>query len=313
MPIDRRAGRLLEMLAAAGDGAGSYQNADDRRRSLDDLIRLTQGDPPALVRVGEIAIQGPRGAIPLRLYEPFATGDRPGPALLFLHGGGWVAGGLESHDALCRRLALACACTLIAVGYRLAPEHPFPAALVDCQAALEWLGENAASLGIDPHRIGVAGDSAGGTLAAAVCLAARDAGRPPLALQLLLCPILDVAARSASRRRLARGHFLDEQTLERDLELYCPPGVARCDPRLSPLRAGDFRGLPPALVHLAEFDPFRDEGEAYARRLADAGVKVQLTCHRGMIHFFYALASAIPYALAAIDGVGREVRQAMSA
>jgi len=313
VPLDRRAERLLKMLAAGGASGGGYERVEERRRALDDLVASTQGDPPAVFEVSDTEAPGPGGSIPLRLYRPTEPLGEPAPALVFFHGGGWVAGGRVTHDAFCRRLAVACGCTVILADYRLAPEHPFPRGLGDCLAVVQWLAANGGALGVDPGRLMVGGDSAGGGLAAAVCVTARDGGGPSIALQLLICPILDMAGRSASRRRLAVGYFLDEATLTRDLELYRPLGVDRADPRLSPLRGKDLSGLPATLIHTAEFDPFIDEGEAYRQRLEAAGTPVRFTCHPGMIHFFYAMPAAIPYALDAITAIGREVKEAISA
>lgn len=304
MPLDRQAKRFLDMLAVGG-AVGAYGPVDQRRRALEDLARATAGDPPAVASVREVELPGPAGRIGARLYSPLGAGGGALPGMAFFHGGGWVAGGLETHDGVCRRLANASGCRVAAVDYRLAPEHPFPAALDDALAALRGLAEGTEALGIDPLRLGAAGDSAGGGLAAAACQMARTEG-PRIAFQLLICPILDVAAESASRRALAEGHFLDRATLERDLELYAPPD--RADPRISPLRAVDLTDLPPAFIHTAEFDPFRDEGHAYARRLAEAGVDVAETRHAGMIHYFYAMPQVIRSADAALAAMGEEIK-----
>jgi acetyl esterase/lipase len=233
------------------------------------------------------------------------------PGLVFFHGGGWVAGSLESHDGLCRRLANESGCRVIAVDYRLAPEHPFPYALEDGFAAFCHIAHNPKAFGIDPARLGIAGDSAGGTLAAAICRMARDAGAPAIAFQLLICPILDIHGESAARHELADGYFLDRQTLLRDLELYCMDGDRR-DPRLSPLLAEDISGLPPAFIHTGQFDPFGDEGEAYAAKLSDAGVAVHGRVHPGMIHYFYCMPRMIPYAHQALHLMGAEIRYAVN-
>lgn len=313
MPLDRQAARFLGMLAAGGQSAGGmgagYGPARERRQGLTDLASWTAGDPPAVGAVRDDALPGPAGPIPIRLYTPLDAGSGPLPGMVFFHGGGWVAGDLETHDGVCRRLANASGCRLIAVDYRLAPEHPFPAGYDDAFAAIRAIAVQAEDLGVDPMRLGVAGDSAGAGLAAAVCLAARADG-PALAFQLLICPILDMAEESASRIELAEGHFLDQATLERDLALYAPPD--RADPRVSPLRAGDLTGLPPAFIHTAEFDPFRDEGLAYARRLAEAGVSVTETCHEGLIHYFYAMPRVITRAEAALAEMGSEIARRLA-
>jgi acetyl esterase/lipase len=228
---------------------------------------------------------------------------------VFFHGGGWVAGSLETHDGLCRRLCDASGRRIVSLDYRLAPEHPFPAGLMDCLLAVNWISNHAASLGVDPTRLAVGGDSAGGGLAAAVCQVARDAGGPAIELQLLICPILDVGRGTGSRESFAEGHFITRAAFERDLADYLPAGAALDDPRISPLHAPGLRGLPPAFVHTAEFDPFRDEGETYAAALRAAGVDVVTVRHPGMIHYFYALARAIPYAAEAAAQIGAQLRE----
>jgi acetyl esterase/lipase len=310
MPLDRHARRFLEMLTAAGETKGRYDDAAERRRALETLADLV--DPP-----GQEAIGGMRdhrlevgdGSITLRIYSPAGKPERMLPGLLFLHGGGWVAGSLQTHDGFCRRLCNESGCRLVAVNYRLAPEHPFPVALEDALAALRYVAAHPREFGIDPARLGVGGDSAGGGLATALCREARDRNGPPIAFQFLICPILDVAHESAGRRELRDGYFLDGETLARDLELYCPEADLT-DPRLSPLLASDLTGLPPAYIHTAQFDPFGDEGEAYAAKLSEAGVIVHGRSHLGMIHFFYCMPRMIPYARQAAQMMGAEIRYA---
>jgi acetyl esterase len=307
MPMDRRARRLLDMMAATGGGADASSSIADRRAGLVALATMAD-DVSTQATVEDREIPGPAGVLPIRLYAPIGAIDGALPGLVFFHGGGWVAGGLETHDGLCRRLCEAAGCRIIALDYRLAPEHPFPAALMDCLLAVNWVANHAASLGLDGTRIGVAGDSAGGGLAAAVCQIARDAGGPPIALQALICPILDVGRRTGSRDAFGEGHFITRAAFQRDLADYASLGVALDDPRLSPLHGVGLRGLPPALIHTAEFDPFRDEGEAYAQALVTAGVDAAVVRHPGMIHYFYALARAIPYAEPAAAQIGAQIR-----
>jgi acetyl esterase len=318
MPLDRHARRFLEMLAAAGQARGGYGDAGERRRTLNTLADLV--DSPGTVEIGGVRDQlfsVSDGAIVLRTYSPLGKPERVLPGIVFFHGGGWVAGSLESHDGLCRRLANESGCRIIAVDYRLAPEHPFPHALDDGLAAFRHIARNPKVFGIDPKRLGIAGDSAGGTLAAAICRLARDAPKeagkiaPAIAFQLLICPILDIHGESAARRELADGYFLDRQTLLRDLEHYCPDSALRADPRLSPLLADDFSGLPPAFIHTGQFDPFGDEGEAYAGKLSEAGVAVHGRVHPGMIHYFYCMPRMIPYAHHALHQIGAEIRYAV--
>ncbi len=311
MPLDRHARRFLEMLGAAGQARGHYHDASERRRALDTLADLV--DTPGSVEIGGVRdhlLAVNDGAIVLRVYSPLGKPERILPGMVFFHGGGWVAGSLESHDGFCRRLSNESGCRIVAVDYRRAPEHPFPHALNDGLAALAHVAAHSKLFGIDPQRLGIAGDSAGGTLAAAICRLARDENGPAIAFQLLVCPILDIQGESAARRELAEGYFLDRQTLTRDLELYCPD-ADRADPRLSPLLATDFSHLPPAFIHTGQFDPFGDEGEAYAAKLQAAGVAVHGRIHPGMIHYFYCMPRMVPYAHAAVHQMGAEIRYAV--
>jgi acetyl esterase len=308
MPLDRRANRLLSILAATHRADAPRESADDRRHSLLTLAHTVESVPAPAPEPLHGVILAPEAGIPFRVYAPAGAAGRVLPALVFFHGGGWVAGGFDTHEGLSRRLAAAADCRVIAVDYRLAPEHPFPAALTDSLAATQWVLENAAVLSCDPARVAIGGDSAGGALAASVCQALHAAGGPQPALQVLICPILDLAGESASRRAFAEGYFVSRGTIERDIEDYCPPDVDRRDPRVSPLQAASFDGLPPAVIHAAEFDPFRDEAAAYAARLRQAGVRVREVRHPGMIHYFYAMGRAIPYALTAAEAIGADMR-----
>jgi acetyl esterase/lipase len=301
MPLDRRAQRLLDMLAATS-GPHAAQTPQARRAALDALAEMADdaGEGPVEAAIAE----GPDGPVGLRMHSP-ESGAGALPGLVFFHGGGWVAGGPRTHDGLCRRLCAASGARVIAVDYRLAPEHRFPAAFTDCLAATQWVAAHAARLGVDAARLAVGGDSVGGALAAAVC---RDAAAPQIALQVLICPILDVAAAGGSRAELAEGYFISRAAFARDLADYLPAASLAGDPRVSPLRAAGFAGLPPALIHTAEYDPFRDEGEAYAAALRAAGVHAETTRHPGMIHYFYAMARAIPYARDAATMIGAQMR-----
>ena len=314
MPLDPRAARLLRMLAAS-DGSGADRlGAEDRRRDLQALAAGFGGEPPP-AQTRNLTLPGQGGDIPVRRYDAPASpsafpepGAPPGGAVAYLHGGGWVAGGLDTHDGVCRRLARASGAPVFAVDYRLAPEHPFPAGLDDAEAAVRGLLARAAALGFDPARLVLAGDSAGANLAAAVCGRLRDLS-PPVRLLVLICPILDVAAKSPSRRAYGEGFFLRAEAMARDLQGYAGD-VDLAGPELSPLRAA-LAGLPPVRVHVAEYDPFRDEGVAYVHALRAAGVEARLTEHAGQIHYFYALPAALPRAEAALAEIGREVREAL--
>lgn len=240
------------------------------------------GEPAPIAAVEDRLVPSATGSVPVRLYRP-APGQLPG--IVYLHGGGWVLGGIETHDGLCRSLATEARAVVMAVGYRLAPEHPFPAAPADVLDAVCWLFGQATELGIDGTRISVVGDSAGGNLAA---VAARQATRRGLSLasQVLVYPVTDTSTETHSYGANAEGLLLSFADMVWFLDHYLPPGTDRADPDCAPLRAGDLVGLPPAYVATCEFDPLRDEGRAYAGRLADAGVTVELEDWAGLIHGF---------------------------
>ena len=312
MPLDPRAKRFLDTLAASGAASTLALTVEQRRRSLAQLLSFA-GPLPAVGGVEERTFPRPAASLRVRIYAPAGVGSHEVlPGLVYFHGGGLVAGSLETHDGICRALAAASRCRLLSVDYRLAPEHSFPAAIDDGLAATWWVATHAAELGLDPDRLGVCGDSAGATLAAVVCQSAAALGQPRLACQFLLCPIMDYAAESDSRRSLAQGYLIDRATLEHDLRHYLGPEADRADPRVSPLRAPGVMNLPPTVIHTAEFDPLRDEGAAYAERLRAAGVKITYRCHPGMIHLFYGLGALIPYAGAAFGLMGADVRSLMT-
>jgi acetyl esterase/lipase len=308
MPLDARVRRFLDALAASGAASTSALSVEERRRSLAQLLSFS-GPARSIGSIEDRTLPGPESELRVRIYTPTGIGERETlPGLIYFHGGGLVAGSLDTHDAICRSLTAASRCRLLSVDYRLAPEHPFPAAIADGCAATVWVATHAAALGVDPERLIVCGDSAGATLAAAVCQTATVTSRTRLAGQFLLCPIMDLAAESDSRRSFAEGYLVDRATLKHDLRHYLPTGVDPGDPRVSPLRAARLQGLPPACVHTAEFDPLRDEGAAYAERLRAAAIPSAYRCHPGMIHLFYGLGALIPYAETAFDLMGADVR-----
>jgi acetyl esterase/lipase len=308
VPLDPRAQRFLERLAASNPQNALALSPSARRAALAELLLGLAGAPPAVERVEERSLPGPAGPLPVRIYTPTGSTAALLPGFVYFHGGGFVAGSLDTHDAISRSLANACGVRLISVGYRLGPEHPFPAAIEDGCAAARWVAQNAAALGLDPARLALSGDSAGATLAAVVCRATTTHQPVRWALQLLLCPILDFHAATSSRAEFASGYFLDQATLEHDLRHYLASGVDATDPRVSPLRAPELSNLPPTCIHTAEFDPLRDEGLEYARRLEAAGVRVLYRCHSGMIHLFYGMGALIPYAATAYQLIGEDVR-----
>ncbi len=311
MPLDPYLKRFLDRLAAMNPPSALSLTVSERRHALQHLLGFS-GQAEAVGGVEDRSLPGPNGLMRTRIYTP---ADAPSPvlaALIYFHGGGFVAGGLDSHDAICRALTNASGCRLIAVDYRLAPEHPFPAAISDGYAAICWIAAHAAQLGIDPDRIGLCGDSAGVTLAAVVCQQAVQRGEVRVALQFLLCPIMDFCAETASRRAFAEGYLVDKATLEHDLKYYLGPDADPADPRVSPLRVTQVTGLPPTCLHTAEYDPLRDEGEAYAERLRLAGVPTTYRCHSGMIHLFYGMGALIPYAATAYRVIGTDIRSMLT-
>ncbi|HEX2050588.1 MAG TPA: alpha/beta hydrolase [Actinomycetota bacterium] len=283
---------------------------DARRADRLDTARAA-GTPEPVARVDDVPVATPAGDVPLRVYRPRA--DDVLPALVYFHGGGWVVGGLETADAVCRSLANRAGCVVVAVGYRKAPESKFPAAVDDCRAATEHVARDAARLGVDAERIAVGGDSAGGNLAAAVTLLARDEGGPRLAAQLLVYPVTDYMADTQSMRDGGDPHLFNRKSMEWYWGHYLADAANATDPLASPLRAADLAGLPPALVVTAEFDPLRDEGEAYARRLEDAGVDVELVRYEGLAHGFFTMVGVLAEARAAHDRAASWLRRRFEA
>jgi acetyl esterase len=241
------------------------------------------GEPVAGLR--ELRVPRPGGEVPVRVYSPAGAGGAPG-VVAYFHGGGWCLGSIEGFDTVCRALANASGAIVASVDYRLAPEDPFPAAVEDAEAVVRWLGEHAAELGADPARLAVAGDSAGGNLAAVTARRLRDAGGPPLRLQALVYPVMDAARDTPSYRESATGYGLTADGMARWWRLYLS-GADGLQPDCSPLRAADFAGLPPAFVLTVDKDVLRDEGESYARALEAAGVTITLHRYDGAVHGFF--------------------------
>lgn len=266
------------------------------------------GEPVTLERVENFTVPGPAGPIPVRLYAS-ATSEAQ-PCLVYFHGGGYVLCDLDTHDTACRWIARESGAIVIAVDYRLAPEHRFPSALEDCLAATAWVCANAGRLGAHPDRIAVGGDSAGGNLATVVSLRSRDDGGPKLALQVLVYPVTNCASMETdSYREFSEHHHLTRGLMEYFMEHYFANPEDRRRPDASPLFAKDLRGLPPALVITAECDPLRDEGEAYAARLAAAGVTVTCTRYPGMYHPFFSLPGILEDSRKAVRQVAAALRR----
>lgn len=279
---------LLEMMDAQGAPPLESQDPVEARGARVEGMKMLGGEPAALGRVEDLSIPGPGGDLPVRVYAMEHGGLRP--ALVYFHGGGFVFGNLDTHDAVCRAIAKHSGAVVISVDYRLAPEHKFPAAVEDSHAATVWVAANAERLGIDASRIAVGGDSAGGNLATVVAMRCRDAGGPALAAQVLLYPVTDTSSfETASHREFAEGYFLTRGAMDWFTGHYVASSDQRRHPEASPLLASNLSSLPPALVITAEFDPLRDEGEAYAERLRQAGVPVTISRYPGMIHGFISM------------------------
>ena len=299
---------FLDMLAAAG-GPPLEQLPLDEARKLPYQMIDAGGPEEPVAQVDTRVIPGPV-PIPIRVYRPTLEQDLP--ALVYFHGGGFVICNLDTHDRLCRNLANASGAVVVSVDYRLAPEHKFPAAAEDAYAATCYVAEHAAEFGVDPNRIAVGGDSAGGNLATVVALMARDRGGPSLKFQLLIYPVVDVDDDSPSMREYGHDHFLTRESMDWFIESYIGREEDRRSPYASPWYASDLRGLPAAMVITAECDPLCDQGEAYARKLQSAGVAVVLKRYEGMIHPFFSLAGIIDAGRTATADAASAVRQALN-
>ncbi|MBL8231412.1 MAG: alpha/beta hydrolase, partial [Bryobacterales bacterium] len=274
-----------------------------RRTALENTGKV-QSSPEPVPRVEDLRTAG---GTPIRVY--WGSEETPCPALVYFHGGGWVLCNLDTHDVMCRAIANRAGAAVISVDYRLAPEHPFPAAVNDCYEAACWVLENAARLGVDPDRVTIGGDSAGGNLATVVCIRARDEGGPRFAGQVMVYPVTDLSNfDTPSYHEFAEEHSLTRPLMEWFRGHYLPSAQDARNPYASPLLTPDLSGLPPALILTAECDPLRDEGERYAARLEESGVAVTLSRYAGMIHPFFSWTALIPQSMEAIAQVARVVR-----
>ena len=310
-PLHPEAQAVLDAMAAAGVvPLGTLGPAESRAASI--ARRAPARRPEPIHHSEDRSIPGPGGPLPVRVYRPSAAGGLP--VLVWFHGGGWVLGDLDMSDLTLRKIANRAQCAVVSVDYRLAPEHRFPAAVEDAFAATRWVVEHAEALGVDARRVAVGGDSAGGNLAAVVALLARERGGPRLAHQALIYPVTDCNFTTDSYRENAEGYFLTTLSMRWFWGHYLgdAPGHAAAgdDWRASPLRATSLAGLPSAHVLTAEFDPLRDEGEAYASRLREAGVPVTHTRYDGLVHGFFYLTEAIADGERAVTEVAAELRAA---
>ena len=311
MPLDPQAKQVLDLI----NSAPTYDLDATAAEAREFFAQMNTPDASIPVtRIEDRTIPGPAGEIPVRIYAPATPDEEPQlPVLVYFHGGGFVIGDIDTHDGPCRALAQGAGCMVVSVDYRLAPENPFPAAPEDCYAATAWVAENAAEIGADPNRVAVGGDSAGGNLAAVVALMSRDRQGPALCHQLLVYPVTDYAFDTDSYRENADGYMLTLPMMEWFWNHYLSDPAQGGDELASPLRAAVLAGLPPATVITAEFDPLRDEGEAYARRLESAGIESRLTRYDGVFHGFFGMGAAIDKANLAMDEACAQLRGTFTA
>lgn len=308
MALDPQAKFLLEQMEAAGAPPMNTLSPEEARASAD--FSALAGEPEEVGKVENRTIPGPAGDIPVRIYTP--KGQGPFPALVYYHGGGWVIGDLNGVDVPCRMLSNRANCVVVSVDYRLAPEYKFPVPAEDSYAAAKWVVENAPSIQADPSRVAVGGDSAGGNLAAAVALMARDRSGPSLCYQMLIYPVTNHSYDTDSYRDNADGYLLTKDSMVWFWNHYLREEIDGTNPYASPSQADDLHGLPPALVQTAEFDPLRDEGEAYAARLKEAGVPVEATRYNGMIHGYFWMPGVLEQGKTAIEQAANALKRAFS-
>jgi len=309
MTLDPQLAEILAIAEKAGRPPLESLPVEEARREYRkraDTFGLPAAD---LFAVVERSVAGPAGPIPVRLYVPVGVPD-PSPLLVFFHGGGWTVGDRDTHDRACRYLAETARCRVASVDYRLAPEHPFPAAVEDCRAAYAAIAGDVKAWDADPARIAVGGDSAGGNLAAVVAQLARAKKAPAPCFQLLIYPAVDMAGTYASIERFGRGYLLTKSMIDSFMGYYTPKPEMRRDARASPLRAGGLAGLPPAFVQTAGFDPLQDEGAAYAKALAAAGVKAEHKHYPALVHGYLQLAGYSKGARTAVDDAAAALRRA---
>jgi acetyl esterase len=310
MPLDPQAQRVIDAMAALNLKPVEESTPAEARESIRTRTAALGTFPDVAAAVDHrVPVAG--GEITVRAYSP--DGPGPHPALVYYHGGGWVIGDLYTHDGLCRSITNAARCAVLSVDYRLAPESKYPVAVEDSYAALLWIVANAERLGIDPRRIAVGGDSAGGNLATVMALVARDRKGPRLALQVLIYPVTDHDLDTRSYLENATGYVLTRDGMRWFWNHYLAREAQGREPYASPLRASSLAGLPPALVITAEYDPLCDEGEAYAARLRDAGVPVTVTRYPGMFHGFVRLTNILDKARTALDEIASSVQKAFAA
>jgi acetyl esterase len=312
VPLDPTAKLLMDAMDEAFPRVETMTGAEARAH-VKRMVASLATDPEPVARVENRSILGPDGAVPVRIYWPQERPEAPLPALVYFHGGGWVICDLDTHDPTCRAITNSVGCVVVSVDYRLAPEHKFPAAAEDAYAATLWVAANAIDLGVDATRIAVGGDSAGGNLTAAVALMARDRHVPDIVFQLMVYPVTDLTAMDTpSHRENGEGYFLTTAAMDWYRRQYLADLSEAAHPYASPLQTADLGGLPPALVITAELDPLRDEGEAYAARLWDAGVSATASRYDGVFHGFAALGVLLDAAKQANEEAYAALREAFT-
>ena len=311
--LHTQARALLDFIEQRGIPPTHTLSPQEARRTYRDRRSVLQPEPQAVANVEELQAPGPHGPIPLRLYRPLPAAVGALPVLVFYHGGGWVIGDLDTHDNLCRELANAAGCAVVAVDYRMGPEHRFPAAVDDALAATHWVRQQAGALGLDAARLAVGGDSAGGNLAAVVAIAARESGDLPIAFQLLIYPATDMRRGAPSHTTNGQGYMLTKDTISYFHDHYITDVAHDLDWRASPLLHTDLSKLPPALVLTAGFDPLRDEGLEYAARLTEAGNRASYVCFERQIHGFITMGRVLDEANTAVALCAAELRRALRA
>ena len=310
--LDPQAKTLLDLIASRNMPAVHTQDPVTARAQYRERRFFTQPEASQVDTVRELSADGPHGPIPLRLYRPLPASAGALPVLVYFHGGGWVIGDLDTHDVLCRDLAMKSGCTVVSVDYRLAPEFAFPVPVDDCLAATRWVQQHATDLNVDPTRIAVGGDSAGGKLAAVIAIAARNAKDLPIRFQLLIYPATDPRFNTKSYQVNGQGYLLTSDSMTYFRGHYIADTKHYLDWRASPLLADDLSGLPPALVLVAGYDPLRDEGVAYAQRLSEAGNKATLVSFERQIHGFITMGRVINEANEAVEVCAAALKRALS-
>ena len=307
MAVDPQVAFVLDLVVKSGRPAYHTLSPKEARQLFRETRPASTPQPPVIGAVRDLTADG----VPVRVYRPAGVPDTARlPALVYFHGGGWVIGDLDTHDTLCRQLTAEAGITVVAVDYRLAPEHKFPASADDAWTATKWVAAHAAELGVDAAKLAVGGDSAGGNLAAVVALQARDAGAPKIGLQVLLYPVTDVGAETQSYRDLADGYMLTREGMRWFIAHYLGKPQDAEDWRASPVRATSLAGVAPGLVITAGYDPLRDEGDAYAQKLRAAGVNVDQVSFGGMIHGFVPMGKLIETGNRAVTLIAGSLRHA---